>query len=29
MLSATLRSFLPGKLGPLGLSLPGQLRVAS
>jgi len=28
MLSATLRGFLPGKLEPLGLSLPGQLRVA-
>ena len=27
--SATLRSFLPFKLNPLGLSLNGQLRVAS
>jgi len=29
MLSATLQGFLPDKLEPLGLSLPGQLRVAS
>ncbi len=29
MFSATLQSFLPCKLGPLGFSLPGQLRVAS
>jgi len=29
MLSATLLGFLPDKLEPLGLSLPGQLRVAS
>jgi len=29
MLSATLWGFLPGELEPLGLSLPGQLRVAS
>jgi len=29
MLSATVQSFLPYKLEPLGLSLSGQLRVAS
>jgi len=29
MLSATLQGFLPYKLEPLGLSLSGQLRVAS
>jgi hypothetical protein len=28
MLSATVQSFLPYKLEPLGLSLSGQLRVA-